>query len=256
MEFEKFIDGYLAAWNAKDLQRLLTFFNKRASYYDAFWMEYVSGRDLPQYLRDSLEDEAYWFERVGDVIRLDNSIVSRYTASEHLGNGPGELLFQGAEVFSFRGDKIITVRDHYCDPGEDVLKEVAVNAARHHGETRHVASGLSALRALRFRRLLLDIVIDQKVYLDIDLTQARLAGLVGCSVEHLTQIIHNEFGTNFHNFVDRYRITHAKELIKENGFEAEHTAHESGYQTADEFVRAFRRVTGESPDEFRQRHTT
>ena len=252
MEFEKFIDGYLAAWNAKDVHRLLKFFNKRASYYDAFWMEYVSGPNLAQYLRDAFEDENHWYERVGDVLLASNGVVCRYSASRRLGDAPGEFLFQGAEVFSFRDDKIITVSDYYCSPEEDDLREVALYAARHHGETRQAEAGLSALRALRFRRRLLDVVLDQQVYLDPTLNQSRLATLVGCSVEHLAQVIDSEFGTNFHNFVDRYRINHAKQIMGRNGHDIGQVARESGYQTEDEFARAFKRISGQTPAEFRQ----
>jgi len=256
MEPERLVDAYNAAWNAQDVDLLLALMDKHAAYYDAFWMEYVSGRDLAQYLRDSFEDENLWYERVGDVLPVDKGFVCRYSASQHTGDGPGDFVFAGAEVVTFRGDRIVTVSDFYCNPTPSVLQEVAANAARHHGETRQAESGLSALRALRFRRLLLDVFLDQKVYLDVELTQARLAARVGCSVEHLTQVISNEFGTNFHNFIDRYRINHARQLLRANGNpleRLEQVAQDSGYRNEDELERAFRRITGETPAEYLRR---
>lgn len=256
MDLTRLVDAYNGAWNAQDVDRLLALMDKRASYYDAFWMEYVSGRDLAQYLRDSFVDENLWYDRVGEIIPVDNGVVCRYSASHHAGDGPGEYLFSGAEVVTFRDDKIVTVSDFYCDPRDGVLQEVAQYAARHHGETRQAESGLSALRALRFRRLLLDVVLDDKVYLDADLTQAGLAAQVGCSVEHLMQVITNEFGTNFHNFVDRYRINHARQLLRANGDrlqDLEKVARDSGYLNAEELERAFRRITGETPAEYLRR---
>ena len=253
MDLQRLVDEYNSAWNSQEVDRLLALMDKRASYYDAFWMEYVSGRNLAQYLRDSFEDECYWYQRVGDVLLASNGVVCRYSASHHLGDGPGDFLFHGAEVFSFRHGKIITVSDYYCSPQEKDLKEVALYAARHHGETRQAEAGLSALRAYRFRRRLLDVVLDQQVYLDPTLSQSGLAALVGCSVEHLTQVINSEFGTNFHNFVDRYRINHAKQLLRGNGFDLANVAKESGFATEDEFARAFKRISGETPAEFRQR---
>jgi AraC-like DNA-binding protein len=253
MDPERLVDDYNAAWNSREADRLLALMDKRAAYYDAFWMEYVSGRDLAQYLRDSMEDESYWYQRVGQVLLVSNGVVCRYSASEHLGDGQGDFLFQGAEVFSFRSGKIITISDYYCSPLEKDLEEVALYAARHHGETRQAEAGLSALRALRFRRRLLDVVLDQQIYLDPDLSQSGLAAMVGCSVEHLTQVIDSEFGTNFHNFVDRYRINHAKQLMLGNGSDLANVAKESGYPTEDEFVRAFKRISGQTPTEFRQR---
>jgi AraC-like DNA-binding protein len=252
MGSERLVDDYNDAWNSRSADRLLALMDKRASYYDAFWMEYVSGRNLSQYLQDSFEDENYWYERIGDVIRVNTGVVCRYSASQHLGDGPGEFLFQGAEVFSFRGDKIITVSDYYCSPLEKDLREVALYAARHHGETRQAEAGLSALRALRFRRRLLDVMLGRKVYLDPSLNQSGLAAMVGCSVEHLTRVIDREFGTNFHNFLDRYRIDHAKQMMSGDCHGLDQVARESGYQTEDDFARAFRRVSGQTPAEFRQ----
>jgi AraC-like DNA-binding protein len=252
MDPERLADDYNDAWNSQDVGRVLALLDKRASYYDAFWMEYVSGRDLAKYLHDSFEDENHWYERVGDVIPVTNGIVSRYSARRHLGDGPGEHLFDGAEVLSLRDGKIVTVSDHYCSPAEKDLTELALYAARHHGETRQAEAGLSALRALRFRRRLLDVVRDHRAYLDPMLTQAGLAALVGCSVEHLAQVIDSEFGSNFHNFVDRYRIDHARQLLRDDGADMDTVAQQSGYQTADEFARAFKRVSGQTPAEFRQ----
>lgn len=256
MDLTRLVDAYNAAWNAQDVDRLLALMDKRAAYYDAFWMEYVSGRDLGQYLHDSFEDENLWYERVGDIIPVENGCVCNYSASDHAGDGPGEYLFSGAEVITMRDDRIVTVSDFYCNPTPSVLQEVSLHAARHHGETRQAESGLSALRALRFRRLLLDVILDQKTYLDAGLTQAGLAAQVGCSVEHLTQVITNEFGTNFHNFVDRYRINHARQLLRSNGArleDLERVARDSGYQSAEELERAFRRITGETPAEYLRR---
>jgi AraC-like DNA-binding protein len=253
MDPERLVDDYNDAWNSQEVDRLMALMDKRASYYDAFWMEYVTGRNLAQYLHDSFEDENYWYERVGDVLLTTNGVVCRYAAHRHLGDGPGEFLFHGAEVFSFRDGKIITVSDYYCSPLEKDLREVALYAARHHGETRRAEAGLSALRALRFRRRLLDVMLDQQAYLEPTLNQTRLAALVGCSVEHLAQVIDSEFGTNFHNFVDRYRINHAKQMMRGDGNDLGDVARDSGYQTEDEFARAFKRISGQTPAEFRQR---
>lgn len=252
MDPERLVDDYNAAWNSREVDRLLALMDKRAAYYDAFWMEYVSGRNLAQYLRDSFEDECHWYQRVGEVLLVSNGVVSRYSASQHLGDGPGDFVFHGAEVFSFRSGKIITVSDYYCSPEEKDLKELAQYAARHHGETRQAEAGLSALRALRFRRRLLDVMLDQQVYLDPALSQAGLAAMVGCSVEHLVQVIDSEFGTNFHNFVDRYRINHAKQLMLGDGSDLADVAKDSGYPTEDEFVRAFKRISGQTPTDFQQ----
>jgi len=257
VDFEGLIDEYVRAWNARNLERMLELLDPRATYYDGLWMEYVSSREVPAYLQSCLDEEHYRIQRAGDVVPVGpDAAYYRYAAYEQ-GEGDAEsLAFHGVEVFSFRDNKIFTISDFYCDPSPTVLAEVARIATRYHGETRHVEVGLGAMKAMRYKRRLLKFIEQDQVYLNPELTQLQLATFVGCTGTQLTRLLEEAFGTNFLNFIDRYRVNHAKGLLAEatdDRSDLDDIARQSGYKSSGDFRSAFRRIARETPQEFRDR---
>lgn len=255
MDAERLVDDYIEAWNQKDIDRILRLTEKRAAYFDAYWMEYCSGRDLRQYLQDGLTEDRYWYERTDEVLCVDNSVIYRYVAHELIDSGVGPAIFNGAEVLTLRDEKIVAISNFYCDPNPFVLEEVARLAASRHAETRPVHAGLSALKSARFKSLLSDAMIKDQAYLDAGLTQPQLARQIGCSADHLTQIITDQYGKTFRNFLDQFRVKHAEKLLLDESEDPHYVirvAFQSGFGSFESFENSFRRVIGESPEEFRQ----
>lgn len=256
MNMEQLVDDYVDAWNRQDLDRLLELMDKRATFYNAFWMEYCAGKDLAHYLRGAL-DEGYWFQKTGNIILVENSVTFRYSAHQRTGSIPGPVLFNGAEVLTLRENKIVSVSDYYCNPEQAELQEIARLSIKRHGKMRHAKSGLGSLRALRFKGVLSDIMDRDKVYLDAELTLSQLAGQVGCSVDNLSQVISSDFGTGFQNFLDQYRIRYASELLLEESEEPNYVlqvALRSGFRSLESFNNMFRRQFGETPTDYRLHH--
>ena len=256
MNMEQLVDDYIDAWNRQNLDRLLELMDKRATFYDAYWMEYCAGKDLTHYLRDAL-DEGYWFQTTGNIILVENSVAFRYTAHKRTDSGPGPILYNGAEVLTLREHKIVSVSDYYCNPAQAELTEVARLATKRHGKMRHAKSGLGSLKALHFKNVLSDIMDQDKVYLDAELTLSQLAGQVGCSVDNLSQVISSDYGTSFQNFLDQYRIRYASELLLEESEDPNYVfqvALRSGFRSIESFNNLFRRQFGETPTDYRLHH--
>jgi AraC-like DNA-binding protein len=212
MDVEGLVDDYVDAWNRQDLTAVLKLMDRNAMLYDAFWMEYCVGIDITQYMRDSFEDDPFWYERVSDVMTVEDSVVYRYVAHKRTESSIGPALFSGAEVMTLQGDKIIGSSDFYCNPDQTALKEVAKLAGRNQGVSRLAKLGLGGFKQLRLKQKLLDIIDQDQDYLDANLTQEQLADRIGCSVDRLTQIIEDGFGTSFQHFLDRYRVRHTRDL--------------------------------------------
>lgn len=256
MDREKLIDKFFDAWNDRDLEKMMECLDRHASYYDAMWMEYAASHHLREYLQNTLGEELNHYVRQGESIPVedDNIVMVRYKAYGPGGCGDDSWLYDGAESLSFRGDKIVAVTDFYCNPNTDVLQEVGRLATRHHGEVRHVPLGLSALKAYRYRQVLMDCMDEQRVYLDSTLTQSQLASMVGCSVYQLDRVIDNEFHMDFITFLDHFRVRHAKQLLRKDSVDMEEVACASGYSTLDDFNRSFQRMSRESPAGFHAYH--
>jgi AraC family transcriptional regulator len=85
------------------------------------------------------------------------------------------------------------------------------------------------------------------------MTIATFADLCGVSAPHLVRLFKKTTGQTIHAYVESIRIEQAKALLSENKLPLKRIATESGFSTSSYFSAAFRRVTGETPKEFRKR---
>jgi two-component system response regulator YesN len=69
---------------------------------------------------------------------------------------------------------------------------------------------------------------------------------------YLGQLFHKETGSSFTDYVNRYRIEKAKELLRENTLKVHEIARKVGYWETGYFYRQFRKYTGLSPTEFKE----
>jgi AraC-like DNA-binding protein/ketosteroid isomerase-like protein len=253
LDLEEFVDSYISAWNRRDLAGLLEHFCDDGAVFDAFWMETCVGEDLLQYFESVIEEERHWLQRVGDVIPMDGGVICRYGAYEVTESGPDQLVFNGAEVMTLRDGKIATISDFYCDPTPAALEEVAKWAARHHGRLRALGSGLPAVKATQFRDKLYELIIEGSAFLDPNLTATEVADRIGCSVDHLNQVVIAEMGASFYSFLDKHRAQYARQLLLEASDDPDYVydvSTKAGFRSFESFVRSFDRFFNTRPEEF------
>ena len=93
----------------------------------------------------------------------------------------------------------------------------------------------------------------EKPYLNPDLTVNDLAAAVNSNRTYISKVINNRTGATFLQFVNRYRIRHATELINDsenNRFTLENIAHQSGFTSTTTFYNIFRKEKGCTPREY------
>jgi len=81
---------------------------------------------------------------------------------------------------------------------------------------------------------------------------AELAALCNISVRHLTRAFRVSRGRSIGNYVLEHRMTHAKKLI-ESGMNIKSVAQAMDFTASSNFTAAFRRATGETPRDYKQR---
>lgn len=96
----------------------------------------------------------------------------------------------------------------------------------------------------------LDAHFDQTLTLDI------LAGRAKLSVSRLAHRFKEETGTTLIEYLTWVRIGHAQRLLVETDKSCQKIADEVGYNNQSYFSRAFRRVVGITPRQFRRRGTS
>jgi AraC-like DNA-binding protein len=129
--------------------------------------------------------------------------------------------------------------------------EVAVNIGM---------SGESEIRDNKVDGQLLDKLVyfmaQQKPYHNPELTLTALAQQVEISRNSLSELINSGTGGNFYDFVNKYRVDEVRQLMENPKFK-DYTllaiAFEAGFPSKSTFNSIFKKFTGQTPSEYRDR---
>ena len=98
----------------------------------------------------------------------------------------------------------------------------------------------------------------EKPYLDGELNLSKLSGFININAHQLSYLLNNGFGENFFQFVNKYRVQRAKELLTDDAYKKLSIigiAFESGFNSKTSFNTIFKKLTSETPSEFRKKQT-
>jgi len=93
-----------------------------------------------------------------------------------------------------------------------------------------------------------------KSYLNPELNLKTLAILMGVSQKDISKGINTFSGTNFHGYINQYRVSEAKIILQNEEYEKYSMAgigEESGFNSKSSFYNNFKKEVGLSPKEFR-----
>lgn len=91
-----------------------------------------------------------------------------------------------------------------------------------------------------------------KENLEKDLSLVRLAELHHFNPSYLSRFFKQEMGINVSEFIDDCRIRKAKELLQNTNLMVREVALQVGYEVAHSFTRLFKKITGMTPQEYRE----
>ncbi len=118
-------------------------------------------------------------------------------------------------------------------------------------------SGLSKEEALSIKNKLKTIMEVEQPYLECELDLPTLAKMVEVSTHKLSQVINENLGKNFFDFVNEYRIEKVKEHLSDpdnNRFKIIALAYQSGFNSKSTFYNLFKKMEGITPTEYRSKH--
>jgi AraC-like DNA-binding protein len=102
---------------------------------------------------------------------------------------------------------------------------------------------------------LLELMEQEKIYLNNKLTIDEVAKRLMTNRSYLSQMINDKFKTNFNNFINEYRVKEAQRLLLENNtnnYSIEGVSISVGFNSKSTFNAAFKKFTGIRPSEFIQ----
>lgn len=123
-------------------------------------------------------------------------------------------------------------------------------------QEKYKGSSLTSQRSKLYLDRLMALMADEKPHLDPELSLLKLSRMIGITKEDLSQVINEQLGKNFKNFVNQYRVEEAKKKLldpREEQYVLLKIAFDVGFNSKSVFNSSFKKVTGVSPSEFRKR---
>ncbi len=90
-------------------------------------------------------------------------------------------------------------------------------------------------------------------YGDPELTEIKIARIMGINPTYFSRIFSNAVGRSFKDVLSQTRIGVAKQMLLDNHLQIKEIAHHVGYNHTASFIRIFRKMTGETPTDYRKR---
>jgi AraC-like DNA-binding protein len=95
-------------------------------------------------------------------------------------------------------------------------------------------------------------MIKQQVFLDANLALPKLAKMLSWSPPKLSQLLNDNLHQSFNDFVNSYRIAHAKTLLLgDSVMKMEDLAERSGFNSLSTFYTAFKKHTQLTPAKYK-----
>ena len=113
---------------------------------------------------------------------------------------------------------------------------------------------LSPAKEEEYVKALRDIMLEEKPYLNEELTLQDLADGISLSTHHLSMVLNIHFRQNFYNFINSYRVEDAKEKLKNPDYNDHNIlsiAYSAGFNSKTTFNNMFKKITGKTPGEYR-----
>ena len=253
----EFVHSYMDAWNHRDPKGVADHLAPDGYYCDIPENVTRTHDELLQSLYGFFSEYGHRYELIGDVLTNRNTVAFQYrmvpaTRDEH---GAVQSTYHGAEFVTLRDDAAIMINDYYDVPGiwqESILKQTT---PPHNDGRKYAKSGLSEQQLQQFKVRLETIMQSQQIFLQSDLTLPKLARAVDCSVNHLSQVINSGFGVSFFDYLNRYRIEYAREMLtnldaRDNAIL--NIAYAVGFNSNSAFYAAFKKYVGLTPAHYRR----
>jgi AraC-like DNA-binding protein len=118
---------------------------------------------------------------------------------------------------------------------------------------KYQKSGLSQEGSALLHRQLGQVMTDEKLYRESELSLADLAVRLNTQPNYLSQVINEREGKNFYDYVNTLRIQEFKRVAakpESRKYTLLALAEQCGFNSKSSFNRYFKKVTGQSPSEF------
>ncbi len=257
MRASDFVESYFDAWNHQDPVAVADHLTDDGVYLSVPDNERRKHDELILTLEEFFASHRHTYELIGEILEGENTIAFQYRMCPHVkGRKCTEDEFiRGSEFITMEGDAAVRICDYYEVADETSPVSIAAASRRRHANSKYAKSGLGDDQLEAYKRQLQRVMLDEQLYLKSDMTLPRLAETIGCSVNHLSQVINAGFGVSFFDYLNRFRVEHAKALLSDGGPQDNavlNVAFTVGFNSNSAFYAAFRKYVGRTPAQYRR----
>ncbi len=123
-------------------------------------------------------------------------------------------------------------------------------------QEKYESSTLTPEQAAAIQQRLLDVMTQEKPFMNENLNLADLAARLAVPRAHLSQVINANLESSFPQLLNEYRVNEALQLLADADLAhltIEAIGYEVGFRSRSAFHSAFKRITGETPSQARLR---
>ena len=95
------------------------------------------------------------------------------------------------------------------------------------------------------------LMTDKQIYTDSNLTLARVARRLSVPARDVSNAINRMTGENFSRYINGFRVLHAQKSLRETELQITEVMFEAGFVSKSSFNTEFRRITSQTPSQFR-----
>lgn len=123
------------------------------------------------------------------------------------------------------------------------------------GEKSETKPSLGSPEDKLLQERILDLMADDKSFLDNDLNLAKLATALDSSTHQVSSVLNNAIGKSFSHFINDFRVDEAKTILTDphkKHYTMLQVAYEAGFNSKTVFNTYFKKSTGNSPSAFKK----
>ena len=190
-------------------------------------------------------DFVYALERPKNAVSYVASDIYRedmlLEPSEDIDGISGSVLFVRHFFHKDRLETVIAEQDsqgrYFAEISSSVFKEILILLARDLTEKTHYSKG--------------DAIIEYvREHYREPLTNESVAAHFSYHKNYINTLIKEETGTTLHSYLLGYRIERARELLASGEYSVTEAAESVGFAECTHFSRAFKKITGSSPNKY------
>lgn len=130
-----------------------------------------------------------------------------------------------------------------------------IGAGQEEPQPKYSGSRLSDNDSKEYADRIRGYMTGSKPYLEPELSLPQLADDLDIPSHYLSRVINEQFGQNFHDFINSYRVDAFRERLSSGGsenFTLLGIAFECGFNSKSAFNRVFRQFTGMTPSQYKK----